>query len=204
MAKFDLTEAQRRAVDHRGGAMLISAGAGSGKTRVLVERLMDRICRDGLDIDRFLIITYTRAAAAELRSRILSALAERLRENPADRQLRRQTALVYQAQIGTIHSVCAAILRENAQLCALRPDFRQMDEAEQAVFQRLLADAQLLEAAGCTFLAAERKMVPTTTTEVTDPEMVSRIQRLLDELEDYDDTEAVYHDAELPEDEEEE
>ena len=133
MAKFDLTEAQRRAVDHRGGAMLISAGAGSGKTRVLVERLMDRICRDGLDIDRFLIITYTRAAAAELRSRILSSLAQRLRENPADRQLRRQTALVYQAQIGTIHSVCAAILRENAQLCALRPDFRQMDEAEQAV-----------------------------------------------------------------------
>ncbi len=133
MAKFNLTEAQSRAVAHRSGAMLISAGAGSGKTRVLVERLLDRICRDGLDIDRFLIITYTRAAAAELRSRILSSLAERLREDPTNRQLRRQTALVYQAQIGTIHSLCAAILRENAQVCGIRPDFRQMDEAEQKV-----------------------------------------------------------------------
>ena len=61
-----------------------------------------------------------------------------------------------------------------------------------------------LEAAGCTFLSADRKMIPTTTTKVEDPEMVEKIQRLLDELEDYDDTEAVYHDAELPEEEEEE
>ena len=60
-----------------------------------------------------------------------------------------------------------------------------------------------LEAAGCTFLAADRKMVPTTTTEITDPELAAKIQRLIDELEDYDDTEAVYHDAELPEEEEE-
>ena len=59
-----------------------------------------------------------------------------------------------------------------------------------------------LEAAGCTFLSADRKMVPTTTTEITDPELAEKIQRLIDELEDYDDTEAVYHDAELPEDEE--
>ena len=60
-----------------------------------------------------------------------------------------------------------------------------------------------LEAAGCTFRAADRKMVPTTTTEITDPELAAKIQRLIDELEDYDDTEAVYHDAELPEEEEE-
>ena len=60
-----------------------------------------------------------------------------------------------------------------------------------------------LEKAGCTFLEAERRMVPTTTTEITDPETVEKVQRLLDELDDYDDTQAVYHDAELPEDEEE-
>ena len=60
-----------------------------------------------------------------------------------------------------------------------------------------------LEKAGCTFLEAERRMVPTTTTAVTDPETVEKVQRLLDELDDYDDTQNVYHDAELPEDEEE-
>ena len=75
MAEFRLTEAQARAVEHRGGSLLISAGAGSGKTRVLVERLLLRIAQGG-DLDRFLIITYTRAAAAELRGRILTALRE--------------------------------------------------------------------------------------------------------------------------------
>ena len=132
MADFQLTPAQAAAVNHRGGPLLISAGAGSGKTRVLVERLMDLVCGGEADIDRFLIITYTRAAAAELRSRILEALYARLAKDPGSRRLRRQTALVYQARIGTIHSFCAALLRENAQRCGLRPDFRQMDEGEQA------------------------------------------------------------------------
>ena len=122
MAEFQLTEAQARAVEHRGGALLISAGAGSGKTRVLVERLLALISR-GADIDRFLIITYTRAAAAELRSRILSALRERLRAGAED-HMKRQLLLLPQARIGTIHSFCSAVLRENAQLLDIRPDFR--------------------------------------------------------------------------------
>ena len=67
---FPLTEEQRRVVDDRGGELLVSAAAGSGKTRVLVERLLDRVTRENTDIDRFLVITYTRAAAAELRERI--------------------------------------------------------------------------------------------------------------------------------------
>ena len=61
-----------------------------------------------------------------------------------------------------------------------------------------------LEAAGCKFLSAERALIPNTTTEITDPEMVAKVQKLLDWLDDYDDTQEVYHDAELPEDEEEE
>jgi ATP-dependent helicase/nuclease subunit A len=95
MPEFSLTPAQEAAVKHRGGPLLISAGAGSGKTRVLVERLLDRVVNEGLDIDSFLVITYTRAAAAELRSRILEALYERLALHPDSRHLRRQTALVY-------------------------------------------------------------------------------------------------------------
>ncbi len=126
---FQLTEEQQRAVDNRGGALLVSAAAGSGKTRVLVERLMDRVCA-GADIDRFLIITYTKAAAAELRGRIAKELNERLALHPNDRHLRRQTTLLYRAQISTVHAFCAQLLRENAARLDLDPDFRLCDEGE--------------------------------------------------------------------------
>ncbi len=133
MAEFRMTEAQARAVGHREGALLISAGAGSGKTRVLVERLLERISQGG-DLDRFLIITYTRAAAAELRGRILAALRERLRSAPTP-HLRRQLLLLPQARIGTIHSFCSAVLWENAQLLDIRPDFRLLEGAEERVLR---------------------------------------------------------------------
>ena len=79
---FPLTEEQKKIVDDRGGELLVSAAAGSGKTRVLVERLLDRVTKEGLDIDRFLVITYTKAAAAELRGRIAQELSDRLAANP--------------------------------------------------------------------------------------------------------------------------
>ena len=101
---FPLTEEQQKIVSDRGGELLVSAAAGSGKTRVLVERLLDRVTGEGLDIDRFLVITYTKAAAAELRSRIAQELTVRMAAEPGSRHLRRQAALVYKAQISTIHS----------------------------------------------------------------------------------------------------
>ncbi|MFQ9474073.1 MAG: UvrD-helicase domain-containing protein [Oscillospiraceae bacterium] len=137
---FPLTEEQKRIVDDRGGELLVSAAAGSGKTRVLVERLMDRVTREGLDLDQFLVITYTKAAAGELRARIAQELSARLAEAPNDRHLRRQTALVYQAQISTIHAFCAALLRESGHLLDLDPDFRLCDEGEGHVMM-----AQVLE-----------------------------------------------------------
>ncbi len=130
---FPLTEEQRGVVDDRGGELLVSAAAGSGKTRVLVERLLDRVTQEGLDIDRFLVITYTKAAAAELRGRIARELSDRLAQTPNDRHLRRQTVLVYRAQISTIHAVCAALLRESGHLLDLDPDFRLCDEGESQV-----------------------------------------------------------------------
>ncbi len=137
---FPLTEEQRKIVDDRGGELLVSAAAGSGKTRVLVERLLDRVTKEGLDIDRFLVITFTKAAAAELRGRIAQELSDRLAQNPNDRHLRRQTTLVYKAQISTIHSFCSALLRENGHLLDLDPDFRLCDEGEGHVLM-----AQVLE-----------------------------------------------------------
>ena len=140
---FPLTEEQQKIVDDRGGELLVSAAAGSGKTRVLVERLLDRVTKEGLDIDRFLVITYTQAAAAELRGRIAQELSDRLAASPADRHLRRQTTLVYRAQISTIHSFCAALLRENGHLLDLDPDFRLCDEGERYVLMAQVLDEVL-------------------------------------------------------------
>ena len=137
---FPLTEEQKSIVDDRGGELLVSAAAGSGKTRVLVERLLDRVTKEGLDIDRFLVITFTKAAAAELRGRVAQELSDRLAQNPNDRHLRRQTTLIYQAQISTIHAFCSALLRENSHLLDLDPDFRLCDEGESRVLM-----AQVLE-----------------------------------------------------------
>ena len=130
MADFRPTASQQAAIDTRGGAVLVSAGAGSGKTRVLTERLMGYICDDAhpVDLDSFLIITFTRAAAAELRGRIMEELAARLAADPGSRRLRRQSALCRRAQIGTIHSFCANILRENCHALGLTPDFKIADE----------------------------------------------------------------------------
>jgi len=130
---FPLTQEQRNIVKDRGGELLVSAAAGSGKTRVLVERLLDRVTQEHLDIDRFLVITYTKAAAAELRTRIAQELSLRLAQHPNDRHLRRQATMVYKAQISTIHSFCAALLRESGHLLDLDPDFRLCDEGEAMV-----------------------------------------------------------------------
>ena len=130
MRNFTPTDAQRAAIERRGSAILVSAGAGSGKTRVLTQRLMAQLCdpENAVDLDRFLIITFTRAAAGELRGRIMQELAEALAEDPSNRRLRRQSALLRRAQIGTIHSFCAAFLRQYSHMAGVAPDFGVLDE----------------------------------------------------------------------------
>ena len=148
MAEFKPTASQQAAIEARGCPVLVSAGAGSGKTRVLTERLMARITdtRSPADIDSFLIITYTRAAAGELRGRITEELHRRLAAEPHNARLRRQSALIRRAQIGTIHSFCADLLRENCQVAKLSPDFKILDEERadamrQTCLDRVLEDA---------------------------------------------------------------
>lgn len=147
MAEMQFTPAQAEAIHTRGSAVLVSAAAGSGKTRVLTERLMAYLTDDDpVDIDRFLIITFTKAAAGELRSRILEGISERSAAQPENRDLRRQMALCSRAQIGTIHSFCGNLLREHCAALALPPDFRIADENQAvslkaAALERLLEDA---------------------------------------------------------------
>ena len=130
--KITFTPEQAAAIETRDGPLLVSAAAGSGKTKVLVNRLLNFITDENepCDISDFLIITYTRAAAAELRSKIRDEINARLSNQPQNRRLRRQATLIYTAHIGTIHSFCAELLRENAHLAQIPPDFRVADENE--------------------------------------------------------------------------
>lgn len=148
MAELNFTPEQRAAIDTRGSTVLVSAAAGSGKTRVLTERLMAYLtdAENPVDIDRFLVITYTRAAAAELRSRILDGIYARIASDPENRRLRRQVALCARAEIGTIHSFCADFLRANCAALALAPDF-QVADTERCIALRTTALEHTLERA---------------------------------------------------------
>ena len=140
-----LTNEQQAAVDSRERSLLVSAAAGSGKTKVLVERLFSYVEREGANLDDFLIITYTRAAASELRGKIAKALTERMERDPANYHLRQQMLRVYRADIKTVDAFCASLLREHIHLLepvdgrSLTPDFRVLDEAE----AKLLKDRAL-------------------------------------------------------------
>ena len=148
MPELNFTPEQRAAIDTRGSTVLVSAAAGSGKTRVLTERLMAYLtdAENPVDIDRFLVITYTRAAAAELRSRILDGIYARIASDPENRRLRRQAALCAHAEIGTIHSFCADFLRANCAALALAPDF-QVADTERCIALRTTALEHTLERA---------------------------------------------------------
>ena len=143
-----LTPQQQMVVDNRGGKLLVSAAAGSGKTKVLVDRLLKYI-KDSIDpanIDDFLIITYTKAAAAELRGKIAAKLSEHIAQDPTNRHLQRQLQRLYLTKISTVHSFCSDILREYAYQLDISADFRVADENE-IIQLRSRAMEQVLEAA---------------------------------------------------------
>ncbi len=131
------TKDQQTAIENRGGALLVSAAAGSGKTAVLVERVLKRITdpENPVDIDRLLIVTFTNAAAAEMRGRIGTAIGKAVVENPGNARLRRQLFLVHKARISTVHSLCLSLAREQASVLGIAPDFRLMDEQEGVILR---------------------------------------------------------------------
>ena len=129
MAQIQWNEAQRRAIDHRGCDLLLSAAAGSGKTATLTERILELIIRDGADISRMLIVTFTRDATAELKARIAAKLTEAMAENPELRGLQRQIQKLEGAAISTTHSFLLGELRPHFVTLGLPPDFSVIDEA---------------------------------------------------------------------------
>lgn len=144
----ELTQQQRDAVYDRGGDLLVSAAAGSGKTKVLVDRLLSYLMDDTApaNIDDFLIITYTKAAASELRGKIASKLSERIAEQPQNYHLQRQMQRLYLAKISTVHSFCADILREYAYRLDISTDFRVAEETECLQYQGRILEQLLNEA----------------------------------------------------------
>ena len=141
--KVVLTPSQQAVVDDRGGALLVSAAAGSGKTKVLVDRLLAQVCAENApaNLDDFLIITYTKAAAAELRGKIAKELSARLSMEPENAHLQRQLTRIYMAQISTVHAFCASILREYAHVLDIPADFRVAEEQEAAELRQEAFDA---------------------------------------------------------------
>ena len=112
MAEIRLTPEQQKVVDTRNCNLLVAAAAGSGKTAVLVKRIIKKVTEEGQDIDRLLIVTFTNAAAAEMRERIGAAIEEALLQNPENAHLQRQMLLLHNAQITTIHSFCLSVAIE--------------------------------------------------------------------------------------------
>lgn len=140
------TPEQQRVIELHNSNILVSAAAGSGKTAVLVERIIRMIC-DGehpADIDRLLIVTFTNAAAAEMRERIAAGITVRLEADPGNEHIQKQSALLHNAQITTIDSFSLFLIRNHFNEIGLDPDFRVADEGEIKLLQQEVL-AQLLE-----------------------------------------------------------
>ncbi len=140
MAENRWTESQQDAISARRGTVLVAAAAGSGKTAVLVQRAIERLTdpEHPTSADRLLIVTFTKAAAAEMRGRLEKRLFELLRKNPGDPLLRRQSLLLSQTHIGTVDSFCAEMLREFFHLLELSPDFKIVSDKQE---EELIAEA---------------------------------------------------------------
>ncbi len=135
------TVEQQQAIESRGENLLLSAAAGSGKTAVLVERIIQMITKDEMDIDRLLIVTFTKAAAGEMRERIGNAVVKALEEKSGNpHHLRRQMTLLNRAKITTLHAFCIDVIRKNFHLIHLDPSFRIGDQTENSLFSREALD----------------------------------------------------------------
>ena len=143
MSEMRFTPSQQDAIDVHGGSVIVSAAAGSGKTRVLVQRVIRMLTDENAPVsaDRLLIVTFTNAAAEEMRKRIMSAIEELIKERPENMFLRRQQILLSNADICTIHSFCSRVLRENFFLLDINQDFRIAQDTELAVMKyRIMSD----------------------------------------------------------------
>ena len=124
------TDEQKKVIYTRNKNVLVSAAAGSGKTAVLVERILSLICDDGYDVDSLLVLTFTKAAAGEMKERLGSALLERFDTDPANEHLRAQLTLIDNALITTIDGFCAYVIKNYGNSIGLDCGLRVAETAE--------------------------------------------------------------------------
>ena len=146
MAKIKFTEEQQEIIRARDCNILVSAAAGSGKTAVLVERILNRVMDPDhpVDVDRFVIVTFTRAAAAQMKNRLRDRLEKALQEDPGNAYLQRQTSLVSSAHISTVHSFCGYVIQNYFHRIGLDPAYRQGTESELGLLKQETID-EILE-----------------------------------------------------------
>ena len=144
----NFTSEQRQVIELRDCNLLVSAAAGSGKTAVLVGRIIERLTEEKspINVDELLVVTYTDAAAAEMKERIHAAIEKALKEQPDNEHLQRQTALIHQANVSTIHTFCMSVIRENFHLVGLDSGVRVGESGEiellkQDVVKKVLEEA---------------------------------------------------------------
>ena len=130
------TNEQKQAIYEKGSNILVAAAAGSGKTAVLVERIINKIINEKVDIDRLLVVTFTNAAASEMRERVLKAIYKKIDENPTDEKLQRQVTLLNKASICTIDSFCLDVVKNNFFEIDISKNFRIADKTEIEILEQ--------------------------------------------------------------------
>ncbi len=132
------TESQKQAIEARNGTVLVSAAAGSGKTAVLVERVIERITdvQNPVPVEKLLIVTFTKAAAAEMKERIAKRLSEMICEQPHNQYLKRQKMYLPNAQISTMDSFCGKLVKENFEKADVAPDYTMLSDIEHDMLKR--------------------------------------------------------------------
>ncbi len=142
---FNWSEEQRKVIETRNADILVSAAAGSGKTAVLVERIARLICDEGVSLDELIVMTFTKAAAQEMRERVDKALHERLKADPDNAHIRTQLACMARARISTIDSLCQHLIKQYYQYLDIDPGFRVADDGELKIMQADIISALLEE-----------------------------------------------------------
>jgi ATP-dependent helicase/nuclease subunit A len=130
MSDVEWTNEQLQAIEEKDSNILVAAAAGSGKTAVLVERIIHKILNENVNIDELLVVTFTNAAASEMRQRILDAIYEYLDEHPDDKRMQEQIVKMAKANICTIHSFCLDVIRNNFYEIGISPNIRIGNQSE--------------------------------------------------------------------------
>ncbi|MHC8517538.1 helicase-exonuclease AddAB subunit AddA [Sporosarcina sp. ITBMC105] len=182
-ADVTFTDAQWKAIWATGKDVLVSAAAGSGKTKVLITRMIQKVLneQDPIDVDQLLVVTFTNAAAAEMRHRMAGALEEAIAEKPASIHLRRQLSLLNKAQISTLHSFCLNVVRQYAYLIDIDPGFRIADTTEAALLRDDTIGEVLEDAYNADNPEAMYRLADSFTSDRND----QSIEKLIDKLYDY-------------------